>query len=187
MKKKGLPHQWKKRLLLRGWYIKTEEKIAVMKEKDNHTVKWPNLYPKKLEIWNFCDALQQRFACGGQIQLFEEPALRKHQWNYFLSWTYRGKLLPCYWSTERKIWEKQVMVNAHHAKLIDLPVATFKLAWLRSFYITTEKHLRCLCFLGKHDNQMQVVSMIQSKLPRSVLVKLEEMKPEEEEWTVKNF
>ena len=41
--------------------------------------------------------------------------------------------------------------------------------------------------LGQDDNQMQVLSMMQSKLPRSVLVKLEEMKPEGEEWTVEKF
>ena len=41
--------------------------------------------------------------------------------------------------------------------------------------------------LGQDDNQMQVLSMMQSKLPRSVLVKLEEMKPKGEEWTVEKF
>ena len=79
------------------------------------------------------------------------------------------------------------MVNAHYAKLINIPVATFKSTSLRSFYDTTEKHLRCLHSLGQDDNQMQVLSMMQSKLPRSVLVKLEEMKPGGEEWTVEKF
>ena len=82
--------------------------------------------------------------------------------------------------------KKQVMVNAHYAKLINLPVATFKSASLRSFCNTTEKHLRCLRSLGQDDNQLQVLSMMQLKFPRSLLLKLEEMKPEGEEWTVEN-
>ena len=79
------------------------------------------------------------------------------------------------------------MVNAHYAKLINLPVATFKSASLRLFFNMTEKHLRCLHSLGQNDNEMQVLSVMQSKLPQNVLVKLEEMKPEGEEWTVENF
>ena len=66
-------------------------------------------------------------------------------------------------------------------------MATFKSASLRSFYDTTKKHLQCLRSLGQDDNQMQVLTMMQSKLPRSVLVTLAEMKPEGEEWTVENF
>ena len=78
--------------------------------------------------------------------------------------------------------------ETHHiCKLINLTVATLKSASLRSFFDTTEKHLRCLCSLEEDDNQMQVLLMMKSKLPRSVLVKLEEMKPEGEEWTVENF
>ena len=83
--------------------------------------------------------------------------------------------------------KKQVMVNDHYGKLINLQVATFKLAALRSFYDTTKKHLGCLRSLGQDDNQMQVLSMMQSKLPLSLLAKPEEMKPEGEEWTVENF
>ena len=66
-------------------------------------------------------------------------------------------------------------------------MAKFKSASLRSFYDKNEKHLRCVRSLGQDDNQMQVLSVMQSKLPRSVLVKLEEMKPEGEEWAVENF
>ena len=47
--------------------------------------------------------------------------------------------------------------------------------------------MRLLRSLGQDDNQMQVLSMMQSKLPLSVLMKLEEMKPEGEEWTVEKF
>ena len=83
--------------------------------------------------------------------------------------------------------KKQVMVNDHYGKLINLQVATFKSASWRSFYDTTKKHLGCLRSLWQDDNQMQVLSMMQSKLPRSLLAKPEEMKSEGEEWTVENF
>lgn len=79
------------------------------------------------------------------------------------------------------------MINAHYAKVINLPAATYKAASLASFYDTTEKHLRSLCSLGEDNNQMQILSMMQSKLPRGVLVDLEKMKSEDEERTVINF
>ena len=82
---------------------------------------------------------------------------------------------------------RTIKVTAHYAKLMNLSVASFKSASWRSFYNTTEKHLRCLHSLGQDDNQMQVLSMMQSKIPPSVLVKLAEMKPEGEEWTEENF
>ena len=46
--------------------------------------------------------------------------------------------------------------------------------------------MRCLRSLGQDDNQLQVLSMMQLKFPRSLLLKLEEMKPEGEERTVEN-
>ena len=66
-------------------------------------------------------------------------------------------------------------------------MATYKATSLRTFYDTTEKHLRCLQTLGENDNQTQVLSILRSKLPRSVLMKLEELKPVDESWTLKNF
>ena len=56
---------------------------------------------------------------------------------------------------------RTIKVTAHYAKLMNLPVATFKSASWRSLYDTTEKHLRCLHSLGQDDNQMQVLSMMQ--------------------------
>ena len=34
---------------------------------------------------------------------------------------------------------------------------------------------------------MQILSLLKSKLPCTVLIKLEELKPEDEQWTVKKF
>ena len=51
--------------------------------------------------------------------------------------------------------KKQVMINAHYAKMTNLTAATCKAASLRSFYDTTEKHLRCLHSLGEDNNQIK--------------------------------
>ena len=79
------------------------------------------------------------------------------------------------------------MIDVHYAKIMNLPSPNYKSASLRSYYDTTEKHLRCLQSLGENINQMQILSMLKSKLPRSVLTELEKMKPIGEEWTVKKF
>ena len=78
------------------------------------------------------------------------------------------------------------MINAHYAKMINLPAATYKAASLRSFCNTPEKHLRCLRSLGEAIIKGKYISDA-VKTPTGVLVDLEKMKPEHEEWTVKNF
>ena len=50
-----------------------------------------------------------------------------------------------------------------------------------------EKHLRCSQSLGEDDNNMQVLTALQSKLPCSVLLQLERIKERANEWTVKKF
>ena len=172
--------------------VKAEEKIAVMKEKDKLTVKLPKLDPKKfdgniLKWTEFWDAFKATIHSNKGLhavksQLYGNASqavsgLELTKDNYYVA----IDLL------KERCGKKQVMVNAHYVKLINLPVATFKSASLRSFYNTTEKHLGYLRSLGQDDNQMQILSMMQSKLPQSVLVKLKEMKPEGEEWTVENF
>ena len=57
----------------------------------------------------------------------------------------------------------------------------------RSFYDITEKYLHCSRSLEEDGNQMQILSMLKSKLPSNALLELEKMKPENEEWTVKSF
>ena len=68
-----------------------------------------------------------------------------------------------------------------------MPAATVNRVSLRSFYDVTEKHLRSLQALGENTNQMQILSMMKSKLPRSILEDTEQMKDDKEEWTVKIF
>ena len=82
---------------------------------------------------------------------------------------------------------KQFLIDAHYAKMMNIPMATYRASSLRSFYNVTEKHLRCLKTFGENENQRQILTMLTSKLPRSVLLELEKMKPEGEEWTVRNF
>ena len=82
--------------------------------------------------------------------------------------------------------KKQVMIKAHFAKLMNLPMATYK-TLLRTFYDTMEKHLRCLQSLGGDDNNTQILTDLQSKLPRRVLFQLERIKERTDEWTVNKF
>ena len=55
-------------------------------------------------------------------------------------------------------------------------MATYKATSLRVFCDTMEKHLRCLQSLGEDDNNTQILTVLQSKLPRSVLLQLEKIK-----------
>ena len=157
--------------------VEAEGKIAAMKEKDKLTVKLPKLHPKKFDgnILKWTE-----FWATFEVTIHNNKGLHAvDKFNYLKSQLYgnaseviSGLELTkdnYYFAIDllkERYGKKQVMVNAHHAKLINLPVATFKKASLRSFYDMTEKHLRCLCSLGQDDNQMQVLSMMQSKLPQ---------------------
>ena len=57
---------------------------------------------------------------------------------------------------------------------------------LRSKY-DIEQHLRLLQALGENTEFNLMVSLIQSKLPRSILAKLEEYKKSDDPWTVKRL
>ena len=83
--------------------------------------------------------------------------------------------------------KRQIMVDAHYSQMINMPAATVNRVSLRSFYDVTEKHLRSLQALGEITNQMQILSMMKPKLPRIILEDIEQMKDDEEEWTVKSF
>ena len=48
--------------------------------------------------------------------------------------------------------KKQIMIKAHFAKLMNLPMATYKTTSLRTFYDTIKRHLRCLQSLGEDDS-----------------------------------
>ena len=72
--------------------------------------------------------------------------------------------------------KRQIMVDAHYSQMINVPAATVSRVSLRSFYDVKEKHLRSLQALGEDTNQMQILSMMKSKLPRSILADIEQMK-----------
>lgn len=76
-------------------------------------------------------------------------------------------------------WTKHVMIDAHYTKMMNLPVATYKSTYLRSFIP--------LRSLGEDDNQMQILPMWKPTLARNKLLELEKMKTENEEWSVKTF
>ena len=50
-----------------------------------------------------------------------------------------------------------------------------------------EKHLRSLEGLGENIENKLMISLLQTKLPRHVLARLEEYKNNDDDWTVKNF
>ena len=83
--------------------------------------------------------------------------------------------------------KKKIMIKSHFAKLMNLPIATYKATSLRTFYDTMEKHLGCLQSLGEDDNNTKILTVLLSKLPRSILLQLEKMKERTDEWTVKKF
>ena len=83
--------------------------------------------------------------------------------------------------------KKQIMIDLQYVQINNIPMASYKTAWLREFCDCTEKHLRALEPLGESNNQNNVLTMMKSKLPRSVLLRLEEQREENEEWTVESF
>ena len=77
--------------------------------------------------------------------------------------------------------KKQVMIDLHYSQINNIPMASYKTAPIREFYDCTEKHL------GESNNQNNVLTMMKSELTRSVLLRLEEQREENEKWTVENF
>ena len=77
--------------------------------------------------------------------------------------------------------KKQVMIDLHYSQINNIPMASYKTASIREFYDCTEKHL------GESNNQNNVLTMMKSELTRSVLLRLEEQREENEKWTVENF
>ena len=77
--------------------------------------------------------------------------------------------------------KKQVMTDLHYVQINNFPMASYKTASLREFYDCTENHLRALQLLSESNNQNNVLTMMKSKLPRSVLLRLEEQREENEE------
>ena len=78
----------------------------------------------------------------------------------------------------------QLIVDTHYTKLIEMPPASNKTTSLRAMYDAIEQHLRSLHSLGEDINQRQIVSLIRSKQPKVVTVRLEQQKGTERDWTV---
>ena len=76
------------------------------------------------------------------------------------------------------------MINAHYSQLRDLPTTSTYYEKLRSTYDQIERHLRSLQVLGQNIENNFMFSLIQSKLPRTILAKLEEYKNTDAPWTV---
>ena len=67
---------------------------------------------------------------------------------------------------------------------IETKPSTLETTALHSTFDELEKHLRCLTALGEDTNHWHFLSLIMSKLPREVIIKLEEMKKPAELWSV---
>ena len=76
------------------------------------------------------------------------------------------------------------MIDSHYTHLMEMPVAFNRISSLRATYDNIEQHLRSLAALGEDTDQRQIINMIKSKLPKVVLARLEERKPEDKQWTV---
>ena len=75
--------------------------------------------------------------------------------------------------------KKHIMVDAHYSQLRDIP-STTHYNKLRQTFDLIEKHLRSLEALGEDIQNNMIVSLIKSKLPRSVIARLEEYKADED-------
>ena len=82
---------------------------------------------------------------------------------------------------KKRYGKKQVMIDSHYPQINNISMASYKKASLREFYDCTEKHLRALQSLGESNNQNNIITKMKSKLPRSVLLRLEEQRQENEE------
>ena len=80
--------------------------------------------------------------------------------------------------------DPQTVISGCYTKLMDLPSSTNQTPALRPTFNELEKHLRCLSALGEDTNHRHFVLLIMSKLPKEVVIKLEEMKGPIEVWSV---
>ena len=82
---------------------------------------------------------------------------------------------------------KQLMIDAHYSQLRDIPTTSTYYEKLRNTFDQIERHLRSLEALGQNIENEFMVSLIRSKLPKSILAKLEEYKTTNDAWTVTNL
>ena len=79
------------------------------------------------------------------------------------------------------------MIDAHYSKLRNIPIASTYYEKLRSIFDQIERHIRSLEALGQSVENEFMVSLIRSKLPRTILAKLEEYKNSNDISTVVNL
>ena len=175
-----------------------EEKQIAARQVSKKSVKLPKLELKKFDgsifKWaEFWDAFESAIHSNKQLHDVDKFNYLKAQLKGTASEVISGLELTqenyniAINLLKERYGKKQIMIKAHFAKLMNLPMATYKTTSLRTFYDTMEKHLRCLQSLGEDDNNTQILTVLQSKLPRSVLLQLERIKEKADEWTVKKF
>ena len=57
----------------------------------------------------------------------------------------------------------------HVAQLMNISIALNKTLLIRTYFDVTEKHIRAFQSLGKNIEQRQLLSMIKSKLPGTII------------------
>ena len=65
--------------------------------------------------------------------------------------------------------KKQLMIDAHYSRLRDIPIGSTYYEKLRSTFDQIERHIRSLEALGQNVENEFMVSLIRSKLPRTIL------------------
>ena len=88
---------------------------------------------------------------------------------------------------QQRFGRDELMMDAHYSALMDLPASLNNAAKLRETYDMIEKHLRSLKALGENVDQPHFVFLIKSKLPKTVISRMEEYKDMEEKWTVESI
>lgn len=78
----------------------------------------------------------------------------------------------------------QVTIDVHYSKLMELQPSPNYLPKLRALLDSFERHLRSLEALGEDINGRHFISLFMSKLPKDVIIKLEENKGQDEPWSV---
>ena len=65
--------------------------------------------------------------------------------------------------------KKQLMIDAHYSRLRDIPIGSTYYEKLRGTFDQIERHIRSLEALGQNVENEFMVSLIRSKLPRTIL------------------
>ena len=158
-----------------------EERQTAAKQVSKISVKLPKLELKKFDgsifKWvEFWDAFESAIHSNKQLHDVDKFNYLKAQLKGTASEVISGlELTQENYNIEinllkERYWKKEIMIKAHFAKLMNLPMAKYKTTSFRTFYDTMEKHLRCLQSLGEDDNNTQILTVLQPKLPRSVLL-----------------